>query len=155
MPAVYPGSVRTFTTKVNNVDIIDASHPNVIQEEVVALQTVLGVNPQISSGGAGVFASVPTTFASVSARMDNIERGLISDVHTQYVRNSGGSLVNAATAATIGLAIQGASGQTANLQEWRNSAGTVVAAIAPDGSIVQSNLSTELDNLFIVSWVFG
>lgn len=155
MPAVYPGSVRTFTTKVNNVDIIDASHPNVLQEEVVAIQTIMGVNPQVSSGGVGVFVSVPTTFSSVSARLDNIERGITGDVHNQYLRNTGGSQVNIATAVTVGLSIQGVAGQTANLQEWKDSTGNVVAAISPTGDLLESGSVIEHDNLYILSWVFG
>lgn len=155
MPAVYPGSVRTFTTKVNNVDIIDASHPNVLQEEVVALQSTLGTNPQISSGGIGAYVATPTTFSSVSARLDNLERGITGDVHTQYLKLTGGGLINNASAAAVGLTVQGASGQTANLQEWKNSAGQVVAAIGPNGDLLESGSVTEHDNLYIISWVFG
>jgi len=36
---------------------------------------------------------------------------------------------------SIGLIIQGVSGQTSNLQEWRNSTGTVLSAIESDGSL--------------------
>jgi len=36
---------------------------------------------------------------------------------------------------SIGLILQGVSGQTSNLQEWRNTSGTVLSSVAPDGSL--------------------
>ena len=39
------------------------------------------------------------------------------------------------TASTVGLIVKGAASQTANLQEWQNSAGTVLASIASSGYI--------------------
>lgn len=155
MAAVYPGAVRLFTTKVNNIDIIDAAHPNVIQEEVVAIQNVLGVNPQISSGLSGTYTSVSTEFGSVSERLDNIEKGITGDTHTQYLKTAGGSTITSTSTSTVGLTIAGAVGQTANLQEWKNSTGTVVAAIGPDGSLLESGSVTEHDNIYVLTWVFG
>ena len=46
MPATYPTSIVAFTTKTNKVDIVDASHINRLQEEVVAEQTELGKIPK-------------------------------------------------------------------------------------------------------------
>jgi hypothetical protein len=36
---------------------------------------------------------------------------------------------------SIGLILQGVSGQTSNLQEWRNTSGTVLSSVASDGSL--------------------
>lgn len=44
----YPGTTPTFTTKTNKVDLVDASHVNDLQNEVVALATELGTNPSES-----------------------------------------------------------------------------------------------------------
>lgn len=41
MPASYPGSAKTFTTKVNGVDAPDADHINDLQLEVNAVETDL------------------------------------------------------------------------------------------------------------------
>lgn len=41
MPAAYPGSVKTYTTKVNGVDAPDAEHINDLQLEVAAVETDL------------------------------------------------------------------------------------------------------------------
>ena len=155
MAAVYPGSVRVFTTKVNNIDIIDAAHPNVIQEEVIAVQSILGTNPQISSGLTGTYTAITTDFGSVSARLDNIEKGITGDTHTQYLKRTGGSSILNTTSTNVGLTVQGAVSQTANLQEWKNSSGTVVAAIAPDGVLLESGSVTEHDNIYVLTWVFG
>ena len=155
MAAVYPGSVRVFTTKVNNIDIIDAAHPNVLQEELVAVQSTLGTDPQASLGLTGSYVSVATDFGSVAARLDNIEKGITGDTHTQYAKTTGGSTITTSAAATVGLTISGVSGQTANLQEWKDSTGTVVAAIAPNGSLLESGSITEHDNIYVLTWVFG
>ena len=44
-------------------------------------------------------------------------------------------------AATKGLIVQGAASQTANLQEWQNSAGTVLASVSAEGNIATNTLS--------------
>jgi hypothetical protein len=45
MAASYPGAVKSFTTKTDLVDTIQASHMNDLQLEVTAIETELGVNP--------------------------------------------------------------------------------------------------------------
>jgi len=50
------------------------------------------------------------------------------------VSNAGGDIIASSLASTIPLRIRGAASQTANLQEWQNSAGTVLARISPAGS---------------------
>jgi hypothetical protein len=42
--------------------------------------------------------------------------------------------VNPLTAGTVGLLIKGAASQTANLQEWQNSNGTLLASVNPSGA---------------------
>lgn len=44
MPASYPASIKSFTTKTNLVDLVDAAHVNDLQLEVNAIETELGVN---------------------------------------------------------------------------------------------------------------
>jgi len=43
--------------------------------------------------------------------------------------------VNALVSTRVGLIVRGAASQTANLQEWQNSAGTVLSNIRPDGTV--------------------
>lgn len=44
MAADFPTTVKTFTAKSNNVDTIDASHVNDLQDEVNAVETLLGAS---------------------------------------------------------------------------------------------------------------
>lgn len=48
--AVYPTSISSLTTKFNEVDDVDASHVNRLQNEVIALQTYIGTNPHGNTG---------------------------------------------------------------------------------------------------------
>lgn len=50
MPAVYPMSVRSFTPKTDNVDIIWAAHVNDLQNEMAAVERTVGANPHVWSG---------------------------------------------------------------------------------------------------------
>jgi len=89
--AYFPTSIiSTFTSHQNITEIIDASHPNLIQAEVVAIESTIGVTPYISgsfaSGGRtydGSGSSTPdiatkvyagqSTFSNVSDRITNVE----------------------------------------------------------------------------------
>jgi hypothetical protein len=44
MAASYPSSIKSFTTKVDNVDDVMAADVNSIQDEVVAIETALGAS---------------------------------------------------------------------------------------------------------------
>lgn len=46
MAASYPGAIKSFTTKVNLVDTIDAADVNDLQLEVAAVETELGIDPR-------------------------------------------------------------------------------------------------------------
>lgn len=103
MPASYPSSIRVFSTKVNITDIVDASHPNSVQEEVVAIQTTLGVLPATSTtpSASGTFVSTSTAFATLNARLANIETGIVADTHTQYVKKENGAVTTASTSSAV------------------------------------------------------
>lgn len=103
MVASYPSAIRVFTTKVNVTDIIDASHPNLIQEEIVAIQTSLGVNPATSTtpSSSGTFTATSTAFSNLTSRLANIETGIVADTHTQYVKKVDGTVTTASTASGV------------------------------------------------------
>jgi hypothetical protein len=142
--ASYPSQVATFPTHVNIIEVIDASHPNNIQSEVVALEVTIGTNPTTSTtpSPSGTFTGTSTVYSTVKDRLANIETGVVSDAHTQYLRKSGDSanVITPSATSVKGLVIKGASGQVANLQEWQNSSGSVVCAIDPSGVIVIGTL---------------
>ena len=103
MAASYPASTVVFTTKQNIVDIVDASHPNIIQEEIVAIESTLGVSPNLSTtpSASGSFVATSTSFASVSARLANLEIGIVADTHTQYTKRVNGSVTTASTSSGV------------------------------------------------------
>lgn len=51
------------------------------------------------------------------------------------IGSSGNVLVNGFTAPTVGLTVKGAVSQTANLQEWQDSSGSVQLAVDKDGAL--------------------
>ena len=153
MAASYPSSVRSFSTKRNTLDIVDASDPNSLQEEVVAIESTLGVNPNISTSpsSGGSFANTATTFSSVSARLANIETGIVSDAHTQYIKRTGNETLTNAISSNVALIIKGAASQSADLQQWKNSSNTIVAKIDATGTFTPSKLdAVEIDDLTIM-----
>jgi hypothetical protein len=103
MAATYPASIKAFTAKVNIRDIIDEADPNSLQEEVVAIETILGVTPSLSTtpSSTGSFNASSTTFSSVSARLANIETGIVADTHTQYLKKVDSSVTTASTSAGV------------------------------------------------------
>lgn len=157
MPASYPLSVRPFTTKVNILDIVDASHPNSLQEEVVAIETTVGLNPALSTtpSPSGVFAN-STQFATLTQRLANIETGIVADTHNQYIKRTGNEILTNATASNVAFTIKGATSQSANLQNWTNSSNTVVASVSSAGVISAPNgiSAPQLDQLAMFS-IFG
>jgi hypothetical protein len=69
MPASWPTSVKTFTTRTDTTDVVYAAHINDLQDEVNAIETSLGVG-------------VKGAFASVDARLDDIDTNKAAAVHT-------------------------------------------------------------------------
>lgn len=138
--ATYPSQIATFPTHVNIVEIIDASHPNNIQGEVIAVETVLGTNPATSTtpSPSGTFTASSTAYSDVKARLANIEVGVVSDSHSQYIRKTSdvANVITAGTSSTKGLIVKGASGQSANLQEWQTSAGSATTYIDSTGNLI-------------------
>jgi hypothetical protein len=55
--------------------------------------------------------------------------------------------VNSAAAGTIGTIVKGAASQTANLQQWQNSAGSVLTYIDASGNFVHGNFTLGTDNI--------
>ncbi|MEI8136786.1 MAG: hypothetical protein WCH21_05600 [Bacteroidota bacterium] len=138
--ATYPSDVKVFGTKSNTTDVIDASHPNSLQDEVIAIESILGINPNVSTtpSSGGSFNATSNNFANVTARLANIETGVVADTHTQYIKKTSTSdnVITAGSAATKGLVVKATTSQSANIQEWQNSSGTVVTAVGPTGALV-------------------
>lgn len=74
MPASFPSSIATFTTKQDYVDTVFAGHVNALQDEVVAIETKLGTGFLTST--TVTYDSVSTSWTTLSARLNNLESGL-------------------------------------------------------------------------------
>jgi hypothetical protein len=138
--ATYPSQIATFPTHVNITEIIDASHPNNIQSEVIAVEITLGTTPATSTtpSPSGTFTASSTAYADVKSRLANIETGIVSDSHSQYIRKTSdnANVITAGTSSTKGIIVKGASGQSANLQEWQTSAGSATTYIDATGNLI-------------------
>jgi microcystin-dependent protein len=71
MAAVYPGAVRAFTTKIDLEMTVFALHMNDVQDEIAAVQNVLGTNPQGAATGP----------ATVGKRITDLETGKSATTH--------------------------------------------------------------------------
>lgn len=78
MTAVYPTTVKGFTTRVDYIDNVLAVHINDLQDEVNAIEGIIGNLPQVGSGWIGSFDQVTTTWTNVKSRISNIEYGITS-----------------------------------------------------------------------------
>lgn len=104
MPAVFPNAVRIYTAKSDLVDTVLAEHVNLLQEEVSAVETTLGTG-LLTSSWTGTF-SQSSTYASLTARLTNIEAG-ISANSSGKLSLTGGTLTGAltGTAATFSSSV--------------------------------------------------
>jgi hypothetical protein len=140
MTASYPSSLKTFTTHVNLNDTIDSSHVNALQDEVSAVESILGTTPSLSTtpNAGGTFNATATTFSTVGARLANIETGVVADSHTQYVKKAAdtANIITPSAIGNKGLVIKAMAGQTANLTEWQAAgSSTAVTYIDSTGTL--------------------
>lgn len=134
MTASYPNNVKAFTPKVNVVDLIQAADPNSLFEEVTAIESVIGTTPSVATAATSSgWANTATDYTTINGRLANIEKGIVADTHTQYVKNVGGSSIVIGGASTVGLAITAAVSQSADLMQWKDADGNIVTRVGPDG----------------------
>jgi hypothetical protein len=162
MAATYPGAIKSFQTKSNFTEIVDSSHVNSLQDEVVAIQTNLGTNiaTSTSPSSSGTFNTASQNYGTLNARLANIETGVIADSHNQYVHKVGGDTILPSATNVVGLNVRAAAGQSANLQEWRNSSNSVRTWIDANGNLNTTTgvaaTSTDVQELYglVISGVF-
>jgi hypothetical protein len=108
---------------------------------------VTGTNPQTDNylsirraSDSTVLARVTNTgvVASIVSMWTPALQGSNGGGGSITLTNSAPVTVNPQTAAIAGLVVKGAASQTANLQEWQNSGGTVLASINSSGDITTS-----------------
>jgi hypothetical protein len=98
--------------------------------------------PPTYSAGTGLLLGPSNTFS--------IDPALVPRNDTANTFTTGGQHIQTGSAGNTGLMVQGAPAQVANLQEWQNSAGDVVASVGPSGQLSGdgSNLTLNASNLW-------
>jgi len=136
MAAQYPGQITTqLVNKVDLTDIVYARDVNDAYDEIKAIQSTIGVTPTVPGGwGTGAFAT-PESFATVAARIKNLENLGVS-LNNTAVLNTGGSTITASGAAVVPLVLKGAASQTGNLLEVQSSSGTILGRFTSAGTLV-------------------
>jgi hypothetical protein len=86
--ALYPSSVKSFTTKVDFTDTVLAEHVNSLQDEVRSLESTIGTLPNVGSGWVGSFDQITTNWNTLKDRIANIEYGL-NAVYTERLPSGG------------------------------------------------------------------
>jgi hypothetical protein len=162
MTATYPGSVFPFTTKIDDVETIYAADVNNLQNEIMAIESVIGLTPGTSTttyvaptGGQPVYNPNSYAYSSVVSRLNNIEQGIVQDVHVQYVHKNGGDVVIPSSTTTVGLTIKASAGQTADLQEWQDATGTTLVKVTSSGNLTATSVSSPEINNAIVMGIFA
>lgn len=118
MPASYPSNLKSFSTKVDFDNVVFAENVNSLQEEVVAVQTVLGTSPATSSGWVGSFDSSTLSWPTVKARINNLEYGLktVFDRVGSSVATTGTGALVFGTSPTISTPVLTLSTTTSNAE---------------------------------------
>lgn len=158
MTASYPNSVKAFTTHVNVTEVIDAGHPNSIQEEIVAIEATIGTTPSIATAAtASGWSNTATDYTTVSDRLANIEKGVLADAHTQYIKKTsdGSNVITTGASTTKGLVVKGSADQSVNLVEWQDSSGTVLSYIDQNGNFNGINVSSSSAGMQDIFMVMG
>lgn len=84
--------------------------------------------------GGGDYASISSIYSGTPAGPDMVFNVGGLGVQRMRIDNNGTVTINGFSAAAQGLIVKGAASQTANLTEWHNSSGTLMAAVKADGS---------------------
>lgn len=100
MAAVFPGSVRVYTDKVDLVDTVLANHVNLLQDEVTAVQSTLGTG-LLASSWAGTYTN-PSTHVTLTARLTNIEAGIKSNTSALTTHASATTAVHGVSGNIVG-----------------------------------------------------
>jgi len=125
--ATYPTAVKSFTSRADNVDWVDASDINVAYDEIVAVEATLGVTPAKSVSNLATPWNGATNYnwATVKARLDNIELGVAGDAHASlYVHQGGGDTVQTSSTSVVPLTVRGALNSSVNTFQIQDPGGT-------------------------------
>jgi hypothetical protein len=125
-PAAMSNLVDTDTTSIANAAVGMA---------IVKLSSGLwGAGTVASSGGGG----------TGDATLAGVQTFTGAKTFSALVTAAAGLLAKPASASAVAAIVQALAGQTGNLQEWRNSAGTALSWVEPTGNMYAPNLGRTL-----------
>ncbi|HTD22832.1 MAG TPA: hypothetical protein VK738_09280 [Terriglobales bacterium] len=159
-----PGAIAKFDTNARHLvssDISDVGGIVAIGGSGFAINVSTGiinfVNEQTFPNAITSIASGPgltggpITSSGTLSLDTNFTNNLYAQLAAANTFTTGTQLVQTGAAGTVGLAVQGASAQTANLEEWRNNAGGAMASISAGGKFSgDGSALTNLSNNQIV-----
>ena len=165
MTSSFPATLDTCVNPVasdalNSSTVPHAAQHDNINDAVLAIETALGANlanvvlPARSisttaplTGGGGLSANRTLSLNIGSSLTTSSSNLIVDSTVVPYLANANTFTaspqqitVNAAT--NNGLIIKGAASQTANLQEWQNSAGGVLASVQSNGKFYIGDLES-------------
>ena len=107
----------------------------IIVTPITQAVTVSSSGPQGATGASGVVSvTAPITNSGTStAAVLGLDQTNLAKLDTANNFSVGGHLITNSATAIVPLAVRGVASQTANLQEWQNSAGSTVASISSLG----------------------
>jgi hypothetical protein len=159
MPAVYPTSVKQFTVKQDITDVVEAGDVDDLQDEVTALQTILGTNPHLSTVFPTAYASVKERFAAADVLLNQIAGYFMSGGTINQSQVSGlGTLLstltdgvnNAATVTALASAISTVTSsintETTNRTNADNGLQAQISSLGGSSSSTSGDLQTQIDN---------
>ena len=142
------GSGGVITSNIQASSAI--STPIILQNSAAGVGT--GTALTMSIGGLdfvkieSAYATSPGTGGAYLAfKTDIVLAGGPTLTTKLLINNQGTVTVNGFVAGAQGLIVKGAASQTANLQEWQDSAGTVIASIGPAGDMAATQLKSSGD----------
>ena len=103
--AYYPNQIVNFGADVVDfTDTVLAAHMNSLRAEVTQIESTIGIAPTTSTTPSSSGSWVPGgSFATLTARLANIEQGLVGDSHTQYLKRTGGTMTGTLTFSGAGI----------------------------------------------------
>jgi hypothetical protein len=132
-------NANTFTGGVQQITTADAATKGLIVKATASQTANL---QEWQSSVASILARIASDGAFYVGGRLIVNASGDANPRLLYVNGAGTSAsANIATAAagTVGIIVRGAASQTAALQEWQNSAGTVVAAVNAQGGITTTS----------------
>ena len=111
----------------------------------------LSGNAQLNLGnlvfGTGLYSgSTPSSTAVSGGKIGIGKNNPATTLDVNGAVTSSGLTTTAASSATVAATVKGAASQSVSIQEWQNSAGTVLASVSPAGNLTASGTVTSTAN---------